>query len=116
MNYIFKQEKHWKLAYLAKYSTVIEDGSNGSIFTQTYVLQSYDAILMCTGYDVNLDYLDESLRNKILKEDNDLQLYKQVFCPELGSRMAFVGFIQPSSGGIMMCSEVQVSVKNSTLS
>ena len=66
---------------------------------------------MCTGYNVDLDYLGDEVRNKVLtdSDNNELQLYKQVFCPGLGSRIAFVGFIQPSSGGIMMCSEVQVN-------
>ncbi|XP_075244772.1 flavin-containing monooxygenase 5-like isoform X2 [Convolutriloba macropyga] len=71
--------------------------------------EDFDAILLCTGYSVNLDFLDQSIKSKVVKdkEENELQLYKQMFLPEFGSRLGFIGFVQPTSGGILMCSEIQ---------
>ena len=37
----------------------------------------------------------------------DLKLYKNVFSPEVGRGLAFVGFVQPASGGILSMSEMQ---------
>ena len=36
-----------------------------------------------------------------------LQLYKNVFSPEVGSSLAFIGFVQPASGGVLTMSELQ---------
>ena len=35
------------------------------------------------------------------------QLYKNVFNPDIGSSLAFIGFVQPASGGILTMSECQ---------
>ena len=35
------------------------------------------------------------------------QLYKNVFNPDIGSSLAFIGFVQPASGGILTMSETQ---------
>ena len=35
------------------------------------------------------------------------QLYKNVFCPDVGSTLAFIGFVQPASGGVLTMSETQ---------
>lgn len=36
-----------------------------------------------------------------------LQLYKNVFSPEIGQTLAFIGFVQPASGGVLTMSETQ---------
>lgn len=36
-----------------------------------------------------------------------MQLYKNVFSPELDHTLAFIGFVQPASGGVLMMSEMQ---------
>jgi len=36
-----------------------------------------------------------------------LQLYKNVFSPDIGSGLAFIGFVQPASGGVLTMSEIQ---------
>ncbi|XP_063713697.1 flavin-containing monooxygenase 5-like [Symsagittifera roscoffensis] len=71
--------------------------------------EEFDAILMCTGYDINLDFLDDQIKRMVLnsKRENEIELYKQVFSPQIGTRLGFIGFVQPSSGGVLMCSEVQ---------
>ena len=35
------------------------------------------------------------------------QLYKNVFNPEIGPSLAFIGFVQPASGGVLTMSELQ---------
>lgn len=35
------------------------------------------------------------------------QLYKNVFSPALGPSLAFIGFVQPASGGVLTMSETQ---------
>lgn len=36
-----------------------------------------------------------------------LQLYKNVFSPDIGSSLAFIGFVQEASGSILSMSETQ---------
>ena len=35
------------------------------------------------------------------------KLYKQVFHPQIGNSLGFIGFAQPSSGGLLTISEIQ---------
>lgn len=34
-------------------------------------------------------------------------MYKNVFSPAIGSSLAFIGFVQPASGGVLTMSEMQ---------
>eukprot|EP00937_MAST-01D_sp_MAST-1D-sp2_P003262 g3262.t1 len=48
------------------------------------------------------------LRGQILDAStNEPHLYKNVFAPEVGDSLAFIGFVQPASGGIITMSETQ---------
>lgn len=40
-------------------------------------------------------------------KDVCFQLYKNVFSPEIGGSLAFIGFVQPASGGVLTMSEIQ---------
>ena len=80
---------------------------NEVIFTDGSTSQ-VDEIVVCTGYSIELPFLSGQLRNNVLDEGtNVLQLYKNVFNPDVGHSLAFIGFIQPASGGILTCSEIQ---------
>ncbi len=35
------------------------------------------------------------------------QLYKNVFCPDVGHTLAFIGLVQPASGGSVSMAEMQ---------
>ena len=35
------------------------------------------------------------------------QLYRSVFAPGIGKSLAFIGFVQPASGGVLTMSEIQ---------
>lgn len=72
------------------------------------VSEEFDHIIMCTGYKVDLPYLSEELRKTVLNEDtNEVKLYKNVFSPDIGHSLAFIGFVQPASGGVLTMSEIQ---------
>ncbi len=62
-----------------------------------------DVLMCCTGYDEG--------RPPTLLEGYDVpnvrQLYKHVFDPDLGPRVAFIGWARPAQGGIPACSEMQ---------
>ena len=89
---------------------------------------------MATGYNIELSYLSESIRKKIYLDEEqtilnvikflisakckskiaithtfffNLKLYKNVYNPHIGHSLAFIGFIQPTSGGILAVSEIQ---------
>ena len=38
---------------------------------------------------------------------NFFQMYENVFVPSVGPSLAFIGFVQPASGGVLSMSEVQ---------
>ena len=64
--------------------------------------------MVCTGYSIDLPFLGEQLRAEAVQEStNVLQLYKNVFHPDTGHSLAFIGFVQPSTGGILAVSETQ---------
>ncbi|XP_071829130.1 flavin-containing monooxygenase 5-like [Apostichopus japonicus] len=66
-----------------------------------------DAVVFCTGYFIDLPYLDEEVRSQCLKDGNSLELFKNIFSPDIGSSLAFIGFVQPASGGLLSMSETQ---------
>ncbi|XP_078614603.1 flavin-containing monooxygenase 5-like isoform X2 [Branchiostoma floridae x Branchiostoma japonicum] len=67
-----------------------------------------DHVVMCTGFRVSLPFLPDEVREKVLEEgSNSMKLYKNVFSPAVGHSMAFIGFVQPASGGILSMSETQ---------
>ncbi len=62
-----------------------------------------DAIVWCTGYDIRFPFFDEALPTV---RDNQLDLWKRVFHPDLGASVAFLGLVQPL-GAIMPIAEMQ---------
>ncbi|XP_025079569.1 dimethylaniline monooxygenase [N-oxide-forming] 5-like isoform X2 [Pomacea canaliculata] len=68
----------------------------------------FDNIIYCTGYKIDLPYLADDMHSKVLDEgSNNIKLYKNVFSPALGPSLAFIGFVQPASGGVLTMSETQ---------
>ena len=67
-----------------------------------------DAIVCCTGYKIDLPLLDSTLKDQVVEENsNKIKLFKHVFAPEIGASLAFIGFVQPASGGLLSVSEIQ---------
>ena len=76
---------------LQRDQVVFEDGSTFKA----------DVVMCCTGYQDRFDFLEDY-------EIPDVrQLYKHMFHPEVGSRLALIGWARPSVGGIPACSEMQ---------
>eukprot|EP00002_Diphylleia_rotans_P023753 TRINITY_DN4674_c0_g2_i1.p1 TRINITY_DN4674_c0_g2~~TRINITY_DN4674_c0_g2_i1.p1 ORF type:complete len:523 (-),score=99.94 TRINITY_DN4674_c0_g2_i1:186-1754(-) len=70
--------------------------------------QEVDFVLLCTGYRIDLPFIPEETRKLFLDPStNSIRLYKNAFCPDLGHSIGFIGFIQPSSGGVLSVSEIQ---------
>ncbi|XP_064614834.1 LOW QUALITY PROTEIN: flavin-containing monooxygenase 5-like [Liolophura sinensis] len=68
----------------------------------------FDHIIYCTGYKICLPYLNEELHKTVIDtETNQIKLYKNMFSPAIGSSLAFIGFVQPASGGVLTMSEMQ---------
>ncbi|XP_071085256.1 flavin-containing monooxygenase 5-like isoform X1 [Haliotis cracherodii] len=68
----------------------------------------FDKILYCTGYSIDLPYLPDSVKDKVVVDNsNELKLFKNVFSPDIGKSLAFIGFVQPASGGVLTMSETQ---------
>ncbi len=62
-----------------------------------------DVVMCCTGYD-------EARPPRLIEGiaiENVRNLYKHAYHPELGERVAFVGWARPAQGGIPACSEMQ---------
>lgn len=67
-----------------------------------------DAVVCCTGYSISLPFLNEKIRAVVVEEGtNKMNLFKSVFSPNVGPSLAFIGFIQPASGGLLSVSEIQ---------
>ena len=67
-----------------------------------------DAIVCCTGYYIDLPFLDSNIKNLVVEEStNKINLFKNVFAPKVGASLAFIGFAQPASGGLLSVSETQ---------
>lgn len=62
--------------------------------------EEIDAVVFCTGYRLEFPFLD--------REISDMRdLFKQVFVPEIGESLAFVGFARPQQGGVPAIAEMQ---------
>lgn len=61
-----------------------------------------DVLLCCTGYRDHFCSLGKALAIEHVRK-----LYKHMICPNLGPRVAFIGWARPSTGGIPACSEMQ---------
>ncbi|MGH8553858.1 MAG: hypothetical protein ACRERS_11235, partial [Methylococcales bacterium] len=73
------------------------------VFTDGSRIQA-DVLMCCTGYNEGKPptYLFNGVDIAGVRD-----LYKHVFSPELGERVAFIGWARPAQGGIPACSEIQ---------
>ena len=67
----------------------------------------YDAVVMATGYTFSLPSLHKDVREHVMRGENEVNLYKNVFSPRYGHSLGFIGLVQPSSGGLVTMSELQ---------
>lgn len=62
----------------------------------------YDAVMLCTGYERDL-----AVGNLSVEDGNVRNLYRHFLHPDHDSKVAFIGFVRPFSGGIPICAEMQ---------
>jgi dimethylaniline monooxygenase (N-oxide forming) len=58
-----------------------------------------DLVILCTGFDVQVPFLDESLTRP--------RRFLEAFVPEIGASLAFIGFLRPAFGAIPPLAELQ---------
>lgn len=62
-----------------------------------------DMVVLCTGYKLDFGWIDVG---KDDLEANPRKWFKHCFPPELGDKIAFLGYARPAQGGIPQCSEL----------
>jgi len=88
----------------AKKGSIKHFGEHSVTFDDDYTISNLDEIILCTGYYITIPYLDKGLID--ISEDNDLDLYKNVFSPSLPPTISVIGLVQPF-GAIMPIAELQ---------
>ena len=63
-----------------------------------------DLIILCTGFTMSFDWIEIEGKDNI--EANPRKWYKHCFPPDLGDKIAFLGYARPAQGGIPQCSEL----------
>ena len=82
--------------------------ANGVQFSDGSRADNVDVVAMCTGFDITLPFFDAHTEATVVdKATNRMRLYESVFSPDLGPSLAFIGFAQPASGGLLSISEIQ---------
>ncbi|BBL36021.1 ferredoxin--NADP reductase (plasmid) [Nitrosomonas stercoris] len=83
---------------VTEYGVVFDDGS-------TY---KADMLIFCTGYRIDFPFLSDKIRDVVFgATDNQVNLYMNMFSPQIGASLAFIGLVQPDTGGLLPVSEMQ---------
>ncbi|MBB3060289.1 NAD(P)-binding domain-containing protein [Microbulbifer rhizosphaerae] len=72
----------------------------GGVIFKDGTREEIDAVVFCSGYKLEFPFL-----NKQISDMRDL--FKQMFIPEIGESLAFIGFVRPQQGGIPAIAEMQ---------
>lgn len=65
-----------------------------------------DVIIFNTGYENDFSLFHNIPEIKAIS-GNLRKLYKHMLHPQLGHRLAFIGFVRPETGGVPVCAELQ---------
>jgi hypothetical protein len=82
----------------------IERIDGNRVFFKSGEVRTFDAIVMCTGFERDFSLLGPDIQ---VQDNNVRNLYKHAFHPDFDGRLAFIGFVRPFAGGIPACSEMQ---------
>lgn len=84
---------------ISKRSVEFDDGRSASA----------DIIVFATGYKISFPFLSPDVARQVVPDPaaNEISLYHNVFHPSIGAPIAFVGLVQPSSGGLLPMAEMQ---------
>jgi len=78
-----------------------EPGTKTVYFTDGTKLDDVDTVLLCTGYKDDFPFLESVVSVSAVRD-----LYKHAFHPDIGSSIAWIGFVRPGTGGVPACSEL----------
>ncbi len=82
--------------------TEVQDGGRRLITAKGEILENVDAVVFSTGYLNRVDFMPEGLR-----ECNPRYLYKNMFHPRYGDRLAWIGWARPGFGSQFPVMEMQ---------
>jgi len=81
-----------------------------TVFFQDGYQAKCDCLVFCTAYRDIFPFLEGNMAGKdvplAVPEGNVRRLFKQIFHPDIGESMAWIGFVRPSTGGIPACAEM----------
>jgi dimethylaniline monooxygenase (N-oxide forming) len=82
--------------------TSVKDGGKIVATADNKILEDIDAIVFSTGYTNKADFMPEEL-----KTCDPRQMYKHIFHPELGDKLAWIGWARPGFGSQFPIMEMQ---------
>lgn len=88
---------------LAVQDSGIDHVEGNKVYFKDSTVKEFDAIVLCTGFLKDFSIF----KNVTFKDNNFRNLYKHAFHPDYHGRLAMIGFIRPTTGGIPICSEMQ---------
>ncbi|MBD2318257.1 flavin-containing monooxygenase [Phormidium tenue] len=80
----------------------IQEISGSTVLFNSGRKEEFDVIVFCTGFKFHLPFLNSELYFEDIRD-----CYLQVFHPSFRDKIAFIGFIRPTQGGIPLISELQ---------
>jgi len=78
---------------------------DGVVFKDGFTISNLDAVVFCTGYHISFPFLDKDII-RCDEETNVVNLFKNIFPPDIPPTIAVIGLIQPL-GAIMPIAELQ---------
>nr|VFJ46982.1 MAG: dimethylaniline monooxygenase (N-oxide forming) [Candidatus Kentron sp. FW]VFJ56157.1 MAG: dimethylaniline monooxygenase (N-oxide forming) [Candidatus Kentron sp. FW] len=78
----------------------IESFEGNKVFFKNGESREIDDVVFCTGFKLSFPFLDREI-------SNTRDLYKQMFLPDVGKSLAFIGFARPLQGGVPAIAEMQ---------
>lgn len=66
-----------------------------------------DTVIACTGYRAGFEFFSEDEKETTLAIADSRRLYKHMFAPSVGTKLALIGFVRPGVGSIPPCAEMQ---------
>lgn len=88
----------------------IERFSKTSVLYKDGETSEIDAVVFCTGYETKFPFMTGRETTKLRR------LYLQMFDPDIGDSLAYIGFARPQQGGIPAIAEMQARYFSQVLS
>ena len=80
----------------------VQDGGTRLVDSRRQVLEAVDEVVFCTGFTNRVDFMPEALQSC-----DPRSLFKHIFHPDYGDRLAWVGWARPGFGSQFPIMEMQ---------